>query len=157
MTDALATGAYTHLILEAETAADLMETNPISIHETATIKEAISLLTDKGYSAVPVINEAGQSVGVVSRWDILVHDRERADYSALPGEEQDPTLVRDIMTPAIFSVTPETPAVKVIEQMAVVGVHQLFVVDHDHVLVGVIRGLHIIQHLRPHTFQPSFA
>ncbi len=155
MIDALATGACTHLILEAETAADLMEPNPISIHDTATIKEAISLLTDKGYSAVPVINEAGQSVGVVSRWDVLVHDRERADYPAPAGDEPDPTRVRDIMTPAVFSVAPETPAVKVIEQMAALGVHQLFVVDHDHILVGVLRGLHIIQHLRPHTFRPS--
>lgn len=157
MTDALAAGVCTHLILEAETAADLMESNPISIHDTATIKDAISLLTDKGYSAVPVINEAGQSVGVVSRWDIVVHDRERADYATSSRQEPDPTRVRDIMTPAIFSVTPETPAVKVIEQMAALGVHQLFVVDHDHVLVGVLRGLHIIQHLRPHTFRPPLA
>ena len=155
MTDALTTGACTHLILEAETAADLMEANPISIHDSATVKEAISLLTDKGHSAVPVINTAGQSVGVLSRWDILVHDRERADHRASAEEEPDPTRVRDIMTPAVFSVSPETPAVKVIEQMAALGVHQLFVVDHDGILVGAIRGLHIIQRLRPHTFRPA--
>ena len=153
MTDALATGVCTHLILEAETAADLMVANPISIHDSATVQEAVSLLTDKGYSAVPVINAAGQSVGVVSRWDILVHDRERTGYPA--GEETDPARVRDIMTPAVFSVAPETPAVQVIEQMAALGVHQLFVVDHDGVLVGVIPGLSIIQHLRPHAFRPS--
>jgi hypothetical protein len=71
----VATGS--RLILQAETAADLLMPNPVSIPETALVREAITLLTEKGFSAAPVIDEAGRSVGVLSRTDILIHDREQ--------------------------------------------------------------------------------
>src|SRR6516162_3471073 len=66
--------------LYAETAEELMTRNPVSIREEATIPEAVALLTDKGFSAAPVIDRAGRPVGVLSRADILVHDRERVAY-----------------------------------------------------------------------------
>jgi CBS domain-containing protein len=158
------------LTLQADTAADLMSPNPMSIRAHATVAEAIAVLTDRGYSAAPVIDEAGRAVGVLSRADILVHDREhmthlrpgpdrdaltdrlRARHGVLPEgfalEEVDPTLVADIMTPVVFSVSPESPAKKVIEQMLAMHVHQLFVVDHQQALIGVITSLDVLRHLR---------
>jgi len=43
------------MTLEAGYAADLMKDNPVSIRENATIQETAALLTDKGFSAAPVI------------------------------------------------------------------------------------------------------
>jgi CBS domain-containing protein len=159
----------TPLSLQAETAADLMHTKPVSIRDDATIQEAIAMLTDKGFSAAPVIDGAGRPVGVVSRSDILTHDRERVDYLApVPDyyEEElsvarrtgerpegfqlvnvDRTLVREIMTPVVFSVNPGTLARKVVQEMLSLKVHRLFVVDHDGVLVGVISATDILEHL----------
>jgi len=68
------------LALHAETAADLMTANPVSVREDATLREALGLLIDKGYSAAPVIDRAGRPVGVLSRSDLLVHDRETAEH-----------------------------------------------------------------------------
>jgi CBS domain-containing protein len=153
------------LRLHAETAADLMVANPISLRADANIREALVLLTDKGFSAAPVIDEAGRPVGVLSRGDLLVHDREKADYLA-PGagyfyeqdlhspiegfqvENVDQTRVRDLMTPAIFSVAPETPAKKVIDEILALHVHRLFVVDAGGVLVGVVTAMDVLRHLR---------
>src|SRR5262245_6533605 len=45
------------LRLRADTAADLMTPNPLSIRKNAAIREAISFLVDKGFSAAPVIDE----------------------------------------------------------------------------------------------------
>jgi CBS-domain-containing membrane protein len=155
------------LALWADTAADLMTVNPVSIRDSASVEEAVALLTDKGFSAAPVIDQAGHPVGVVSRADILVHDREKSEYlapvpeyfsnsdltarSAAKGtaEKGDVTLVRDIMTPVVFSVAPETWAGKVVEEMVSLKVHRLFVVDQSGVLVGVISGLDVLRHLRP--------
>jgi CBS domain-containing protein len=53
------------------------------------------------------------------------------------------------MTPAVFSVTPETPAPQVIDEMVMRQIHRLFVVDADGVLVGVITAGDILRHLRP--------
>ena len=48
------------LCLAAETAADLMMTNPVSLRAAATVQEATAFLNGKGFSAAPVIDEAGR-------------------------------------------------------------------------------------------------
>lgn len=158
------------MTLCAETAADLMKSDPVSIREAASVREAIALLTDKGFSAAPVIDEGGRPVGVLSRSDILVHDRERVEYvppetpefyhhetletsggeslkRGFQVENVDKTLVRDIMTPAIFSVAPETPASSVVAQLLALNIHRLFVVDPSGVLVGVISTSNVLSKL----------
>jgi CBS domain-containing protein len=161
------------LTLTARTAADLMMPDPISIREDATIHEAIALLVDNGFSAAPVIDHAGRPVGVISRSDVLTHDREKGERPTpggadFYGEEElhrhpehlstckgfhvvnvERTPVRDIMTPVVFSVRPETPAGQVVEDMLALKVHRLFVVDAGGVLVGVVSATDILRNLAP--------
>jgi CBS domain-containing protein len=163
--------ARKHLTLRAEVAADLMTANPVSIRDKAGVAEAIALLTDRGFSAAPVIDRAGRPVGVVSRSDILIHDREKASYvepvpeyyertnlaarlgepfpEGFQVEAADRTQVRDIMTPIVFSVAPDCPAAEVVQEMLALNVHRLFVVDGDGVLVGVISTIDVLKHLGP--------
>jgi CBS domain-containing protein len=143
--------APSRLILWAETAADLMMPNPMSIRADATVHEAVAALTEHGYGSAPVIDEAGRPLGVVSRGDILVHDRQKGTKpgAAAAGETPDGTLVRVIMTPAVFSVEPGTPAAQVVEQMLALKVHRLYVVEEDGTLVGVISAPDVLRHLRP--------
>jgi CBS domain-containing protein len=170
MSPATKTNRRKKLTLQAETSADLMTANPVSIRDTATVAEAVALLTDRGFSAAPVIDQAGRPVGVVSRSDILVHDRERADYvepvpeyyersnlsqrlgepapEGFQVERTDRALVRDIMTPIVFSVAPASPAARAVEEMLALKVHRLFVVDEQGILVGVISALDILQRLQ---------
>jgi CBS domain-containing protein len=158
------------LLLRAETAGDLMTPNPVSLRADATLREAIALLTDKGYSAAPVIDDAGLPVGVLSRSDILVHDREAVAYAGIPPyyadeepvlptgerlgggfqvEVTDQTRVCDLMTPVVFAVAPDTPAPDVVREMLKLKVHRLFVVDDSGVLVGVISTQDVLRHLGP--------
>src|SRR6516225_6499680 len=114
------------LTLDAHTAEELMSANPVSLRADASVPEAVALMTDRGFSAAPVIDEAGHPIGVLSRTDILVHDREQVRHAQLADEGQEPsrrrsrhegfsieiadsTRVRDIMTPAIFTVSVATP------------------------------------------------
>src|SRR5437868_6336191 len=108
--------AAPRLTLSADTAADLMMPNPVSIRGNATLREAVVLLTDKGFSAAPVVDHAGRPIGVVSRSDVLAHDREMVECSRqVPDSSdqaepvvgpavthEDPTRAADIMTPAVF-------------------------------------------------------
>jgi CBS domain-containing protein len=159
------------LALQAETAAELMTANPVSVCEDATLKEALALLIDKGFSAAPVIDEAGRPVGVLSGSDLLVHDRESAQYlreapefyhkeelktgegealgRGFQVEKVDRTRVKDLMTPVIFTVAPDSPASKVVHDLLALKVHRLFVVDDNGVLVGVISTFDVLRHLRP--------
>jgi CBS-domain-containing membrane protein len=127
-------------------AADLMTPNLMSIHAETTVPEAVAVLTNKGFRAAPVIDESGRPIGVVSRADILVHERDRTRAALVPTVDQ--TAVRDIMTPAVFSVTAETPAQQVVEQLLTLNVHQLYVVDEDQFLIGVISAHDVLRRLR---------
>src|SRR3954468_21708610 len=123
----MTTAAPPHLSLRAETAAELMTPNPVSLRGDATLKEAVAMLTDRGFSAAPVIDAAGRPVGVLSRTDLLVHEREQGHHAILAREADlespafpvregfsvevvDPTRVRDIMTPVVFTVGLHAPA-----------------------------------------------
>jgi CBS domain-containing protein len=159
--------------LRAETAADLMTPNPVSVRETATVREAIALLADKGISGAPVIDAAGRPVGVFTQTDVLIHDREKVEYLRPPGggreeadeevetgsplpedcwdgfqiEKVDATPVRDLMTPALFSVAADTPARTLVEEMRDLNVHRLFVTDPAGVLIGVVSAMDVLRHL----------
>lgn len=155
------------MVLRARTAEDVMSPNPISIRDTATIREAIELLSDRNFSAAPVIDEPGRPVGVVSEGDILIHLREAPTHvpttpeyytrSHLAGrthgkfpegfevEDVDPTIVRDVMTPVVFSVRPDAPIHQVVKDMLTLNVHRLFVVDADGALIGVISTFDILR------------
>jgi CBS domain-containing protein len=169
MRNTLSLETKTRMTLEADTAMDVMTPNPISLRSEATVREALALLTEHDFSAAPVIDEAGRPIGVLSRSDLLVHDREKVDYletsprfedirrlreetgaklkSGFHVERVDPTLVRDLMTPTVFSVTPDTPVRQVVGEMLALRVHRLFVVDDSGALVGVISPHDILRHM----------
>jgi CBS domain-containing protein len=121
MIEILETEVRSPMKLIAETAADLMTPNPISIRDTASVHEAITCLTDKAVTAVPVINDAGRAA--------------------------DPTRVFDIMTPAVFCIRPEADVRVVVEQMLGYKVHRLFVVNEGGTLIGTISAHDILSNL----------
>ena len=156
MTTLMTTEVFAPLTLTVRTAEELMTPNPVSIRAEATIPKALAVLIDKGFSAAPVMDEAGRPIGVVSRSDFLAHDREKTEYPAQfpdgmtggPSATADvKTPVREIMTPVVFSVAVDTPAAQVVSEMVGLHVHRLFVVDRDGVLVGVISSLDILEKL----------
>ena len=140
------------MTLRAETAADLMVENPVSVREDASVHDAIVLFTKKGISAAPVIDAAGRPVGVYSRSDVIVHDRTKLEWpptksAETPHVDEDTMRVRELMTPAVFSVSPTTPVARVIRDILGLNVHRLFVVDDSGFLIGVISATDIIRHL----------
>jgi CBS domain-containing protein len=151
--------------LESLRARDLMSVNPISLDAEATMAEAAQLLRQRGFSAAPVIDAAGRPIGVVSRTDLLILNRELVPpvcveddsgwdmspestvwagfSSGVTGE----TPVKEVMTPSVLTIAPDAPARKVARRMLDSKVHQLFVADEDGALVGVISALDILRHL----------
>jgi len=166
--DAAPERATRKLTLHARTAADMMTEDVVSIDQGASLHRAVATLVDRKFSAAPVIDAAGRPVGVLSMTDIVIHDRnavafarQMPDYymtsdlkgafgepaNGFPVEVADRTPVRELMTPVVFSVRPETPARQVIDQMLQLRVHRLFVIDDDGVLVGVISTTDVMRRL----------
>ena len=130
------------MTLNANTAANIMTPGPVSLASTDTVAEATQFLTEKAFGAAVVIDEAGHPLGVVTKTDVLVHARQRK-----PGLEPDDTPVTEFMTPAVFSVRPDTPARSVVEQLLALNVHHLFVSDAAGVIVGVISPVDVLRKL----------
>ena len=166
--DAAPERANRKLTLHARTAADLMTEDVVSIDQGAPLHRAVATLVDRKFSAAPVTDAAGRPIGVLSMTDVIIHDRNTVAYArpvpeyyvksdlqdaigdtaaGFPAEVPDRTPVRDLMTPVVFSVRPETPARQVIEQMLHLRVHRLFVIDNDGVLVGVVSMSDVMRRL----------
>lgn len=126
------------LYLDANTAADLMTPNPVCISENAAIMDAAAVLSNREFSALAVVNDAGRPIGVLSRTDIVRRESRPAGS----------TDVREIMTATVVSVRPDDQAWEVIAKMTAFKLHRLFVVDKTGKLVGVISSFDIIRKLR---------
>jgi len=156
------------LVLHADSAEELMTPNPVTINRHASVDEAALRLTDKGFSAMPVVDDAGAVIGVVSQTDLV---REQARPQRQTQLTPDPTLrgaddpaadasgqgvvfapstrVEDIMNPDIFAVAPSTPSGAVIREMLERKIRRIFVVNDRSVLVGVISAADVLMRLRP--------
>jgi CBS domain-containing protein len=70
------------------TAAELMTTPPVTIGPGAPVAEAARLMRDRRVKRLPVINDTGLLIGIISRADVLrVFARPDADIRREAGEE----------------------------------------------------------------------
>lgn len=116
--------------------AEIMTRNPKAINSTDTIGEAIALLADYHVTGVPVVDDHGRLVGVLSNGDILEAMAEHGDR-----EERDTlleaTTVNEIMTPRPQTIAPDALVNDAARRMLYLEVHRLFVEDEGK-LVGVV-------------------
>jgi CBS domain-containing protein len=116
--------------------AELMTPAVTSIDPESTIAEAVQLMADQHFSALPATDHAGHLIGVLSTTDIV-----RALAEAANGTERnhlfEDTPVKDLMTsrPATVQMTAEVK--EAAQLMMYLEVHRLYVLD-DEKLVGVI-------------------
>jgi CBS-domain-containing membrane protein len=131
--------------------ADLMTRDPLSIRADATIREAVSLLTTKGITAAPVINEAGRPIGVLSLTDLVggIRDQVIDDGTFLNMQ------VCEFMTPFVFFVDQDTPVYAVVRELLDCKIHQMYVADNDGTLIGVLSAAELLEDLRRRAEEPS--
>jgi CBS domain-containing protein len=127
----------------AETAADLMTPTSLAIPENTTVHNALAALNEKRVTSAAVVDALGQPVGVVNRADLEAAKRDkggRRRTSPHDPAHARPISVRDLMTPVFFSIRPETPAERVIQEIRALRLNRLFVMADGRGLVGFING-----------------
>jgi CBS domain-containing protein len=113
----------------------IMSLNVQCVTEDVSLSALASCLLDGGYSGVPVIDEEGKPMGVVSKTDLLRH-------GVTPKGR-----VKDIMTSMSFTLHEDQSVSKASALMAYEGIHRLPVVDAAGKVVGLLSSLDILHWL----------
>ncbi len=144
-------------------AKDIMTTKVISVKPGDTVERVIKLLLDKKISGVPVVNDNGEVIGIVSEGDLIVRTQKLhiPSYIQILGgviylddpedfkEELKKSVavkVDDIMTRDPLTVEEDTPVEEIATTMSDAGVNRLPVVK-DRKLVGIVSRADIIRSL----------
>ncbi len=139
VSEATIQAALADLAASNRTAADLMTTPVETIQTTAPAIEAATRMAHRGLKRLPVVDEQGRLVGMLSRIDIL-----RAMTDTLPAENPPPVFIRatDLISKAITQDVPRLPPEAPLSDVAtaIVGssVRQVIVVDEEEHPLGVI-------------------
>jgi len=122
---------------------ELMQTKVKTVHPDDAVNDAVVTLTDAHVSALPVVDESGHMIGVISSTDILTSEAEARD--AVEREALfEQMMVRDIMTPRPLTVSSDADVREAAQQMLYAEVHRLFVTSGKQ-LVGVISTTDIVR------------
>jgi CBS domain-containing protein len=128
------------------TVADVMTTRVVAVKRSADYKEICSALRQHRVSACPVINDAGNVVGVVSEADLLYKVADPRPPSGLIrlrwklGEESKVNAITadQLMTSPAVSIQPNAPLAIAARTMQERRVRRLPVVARDGLLIGIV-------------------
>ena len=119
-------------------ARDIMTKTVVTATPNFSAAQAARMLADRGFSALPVVNDAGELVGIVTEADLL-RNRFPPDGSTAPG-----TTVADVMSSPVIGVSHDTDVTVVARAMITAQRRCLPIVDGDR-LVGVITRRDIVR------------
>lgn len=138
---------------------DVMTTDVATVTESTPYRGVVDVLTSRGISAVPVVDDFRRVLGVISEADLLhkvelvgeAHERRlfesRRRHSA--RVKAGATVARDLMTAPAVTTLDTTPLVEAARIMAREDVKRLPVTDDLGRLVGIVsRGDLLKVHLR---------
>jgi CBS-domain-containing membrane protein len=114
--------------------------------DTATVLQAWQLLADQGVGQAPVLNAAGQLVGLLTRADLL-QPQQLPDPArhALAWQTLLARLVTDIMATPVPSVAPESDLRRVAQVLLDTGLPGLPVVDEQGQVNGFVSRSDILR------------
>lgn len=110
---------------------DIMTTEVISARAETRVEDAARLLARHRISGLPVVDEAGALIGVVTEYDLL----------ARRG-----TIVAEIMSRGVISVSPETDAEEVAHLLASRRVRRVPVLDGGR-LIGIVSRSDLVRQI----------
>ncbi|KAM9248573.1 5'-AMP-activated protein kinase subunit gamma-3 [Dugong dugon] len=114
--------------------------------ETAPLLTALDIFVDRRVSALPVINESGQVVGLYSRFDVI-HLAAQQTYNRLDMSVGEALRQRTLCLEGVLSCQPHESLGEVIDRIVQEQVHRLVLVDETQHLLGVVSLSDILQAL----------
>jgi CBS domain-containing protein len=123
-------------------AGELMTIDPVVVAVDAPIEEAERLILEHGVSGLPVVDDNGALLGVISQTDFM-HLAD-PDVRALIHHKVSGVRVGEVMSRPPVTVTVSTPLVEAARSMVTERVHRVVVVDDDQRPLGVLSAMDFV-------------
>ncbi|TAE55903.1 MAG: CBS domain-containing protein [Nostocales cyanobacterium] len=145
-----------------KTVADVMSSDPIVVSPETPLKEAIQILAEKRISGLPVINDAGKLVGIISETDLMwqetgvtppayimfldsvIYLQNPATYDRDLHKALGQT-VGEVMSKNPLTITPEKYVKEAAKMIQDHKVHRLPVLDSAGKVIGILTRGDIIR------------
>jgi CBS domain-containing protein len=140
---------------------EVMTRDVLCVTRDLSLGRLLALLLEHEVSGLPVVDAAGEPIGVVSKTDVihalrrLVADddddgadvdlgRLKLRFAVQPGA-LDETTVADIMAPLVFALPEAASVARAAAMMAYEGVHRVPIVDDGNVVIGLLSSADVLR------------
>jgi CBS domain-containing protein len=135
----------------ARTAHDVMTRLPVATRPTAPLEQAVQVMLTEGHKRLPVIDEHGRMVGMISRSDVL---RSLGEGFPLPENgghpvTTAPTVVGEVMTRNVPAVREAARLAEVLDAVVSTRLNRAVVIDELGHVKGVIGDADLLRRLNP--------
>jgi len=144
------------------TARDIMTTDVVSVESGTSLRELERIFLEKGISGAPVVDEAGNLVGVISQTDLVYYHLTRSDTpvrdsdfyrmaeleASFAGtgfhvEDYNTGWVHEMMTPVVHTAGPDTPVADLAQLMILARIHRVLITENQKV-VGLVSAMDLM-------------
>jgi len=110
---------------------DIMTDNPATCRPETNLRDVARLFVDHDCGAIPVVDESGRPIGIITDRDIAVR-------AVAEGKNPLDLPARDCMTPGTVTVTPDTGVKECMDLMGDHQVRRIPVVDENGRCCGIV-------------------
>lgn len=151
----------THRPAADMTVAEIMTRTTYCVRPDVGVDTLAGVLLERRMSGVPVVDDTGRPIGVVSKTDLVRHMHERGESVVMTAKDDDQvrsrlgtgyhavaldqTTVADIMTPVVFALAEDVPIAYAAALMAGENIHRVPIVAADGTVSGVLSALDIVR------------
>jgi CBS domain-containing protein len=126
-------------------ARDIMTRSVLSVLPSVPVGKAAAMLAKRGFTALPVVNEAGELIGIVTEADLIGNRFPVGEPAVEAAAANGPaTTVGEVMSSPVVGVSHDTDVSVVAREMLTGKRRSLPIVDGT-VLVGVITRRDIVR------------
>ncbi|QRK04626.1 CBS domain-containing protein [Archangium violaceum] len=131
------------------TVDEVMAREVISVRPDTSLQTAAELMLELVISGMPVVDEKGQLLGMLSKTDLVRHrlDEDGEARVTLPSGQHvlEGTTVEDVMTRQVLTVPEGASLAEAAKIMVNAGVHRVPVVNATGALVGLVTTSDIVR------------